>query len=186
MNRCLDSRGSLPSAAAPHRPAASPANAAPPLPDFLQNEPANWQRPLFVARERELARLHAFLDAACRGQGQVALVTGEAGAGKSSLLAEFLRQALDRHPDLLAADGACTALGGLGDPYLPFRQALAMLTGDLAGRLASGLLSRAQAVRLWEALPETLGRVGRAGVGAAGATPLAGGAAGAGGGGVAG
>jgi ABC-type oligopeptide transport system substrate-binding subunit/DNA-binding SARP family transcriptional activator len=142
--------------------AAAPAAKAPPavrLPAFLQGETAEPPRPLFVARERELARLHAFLDTACQpgGHGQVAFVTGEAGAGKSSLLAEFLRQATDRHPDLLAVGGACTALGGLGDPYLPFRQALAMLTGDLAGRVASGAVLRAQAARLWEALPETLG-----------------------------
>ena len=126
------------------------------LPAFLREETAEPQRPLFVARERELARLHAFLDVACQGNGQVVFVTGEAGAGKSSLLAEFLRQATDRHPDLLAVGGACTALGGLGDPYLPFRQALATLTGDLVGRLASGVVSRSQAMRLWEALPETL------------------------------
>ncbi len=56
----------------------------------------------------------------------------------------------------MAIGGACTALGGLGDPYLPFRQAFAALTGDLTGRLASGAVSRSQAVRLWEALPETL------------------------------
>jgi len=140
-------------------PAPDAARPRPPirLPAFLEEVTAEPPRQLFVARTRELARLHAFLDTTRRGRGQVAFVTGEAGAGKSSLLSEFLRQASDRYPDLLAAGGACTALGGLGDPYLPFRQALAMLTGDLAGRLAAGSVSRSQAIRLWEALPETLG-----------------------------
>jgi DNA-binding SARP family transcriptional activator len=139
-------------------PAAAAPKTAPSvrLPAFLRNETAEPPRPLFVARARELARLHTFLDAACQGHAQVAFVTGEAGAGKSSLLAEFMRQAADRHPDLLAAAGACTSLGGLGDPYLPFRQALAVLAGDLQGHLAAGALTHAQRVRLWEALPETL------------------------------
>jgi ABC-type oligopeptide transport system substrate-binding subunit/DNA-binding SARP family transcriptional activator len=127
------------------------------LPAFLRQPAAEPPRPLFVARKRELARLHTFLDAACQGHAQVAFTTGEAGAGKSSLLAEFMRQAGDCHPDLLAATGACTSLGGLGDSYLPFRQALAVLTGDLQSPLAAGALTHAQALRLWEALPETFG-----------------------------
>ena len=44
---------------------------------------------IFVGRAGELAVLEAAAAAARRGQPQVVLVEGEAGAGKSSLLARF-------------------------------------------------------------------------------------------------
>ena len=44
------------------------------------------ERPVFVARERELARLDEYLQMALDGQGRAVFVTGEAGSGKTSLL----------------------------------------------------------------------------------------------------
>jgi predicted ATPase len=84
---------------------------------------------LFVGRERELTRLNAFLDRALLGHGQVAFVTGEAGSGKTALVGAFLDQARTAHEDLLVAMGNCNAQSGIGDPYLPFREVLASLTG---------------------------------------------------------
>jgi AAA ATPase domain len=46
-------------------------------------------RSSFVGRAHELAILHERLAQAERGQGQVVGITGEAGIGKSRLLAEF-------------------------------------------------------------------------------------------------
>jgi hypothetical protein len=88
-------------------------------------------RPLFVAREAEMARLEEFLTRALAGQGQVVFITGEAGSGKSMLLQEFVRRALITHADLLVAGGNCNAFTGIGDPYLPFRELLQQLTGDM-------------------------------------------------------
>ncbi|MCL5256310.1 MAG: AAA family ATPase [Chloroflexi bacterium] len=110
---------------------------------------------LFVARGRELASLKEHLSAAMAGQGRVVFVTGEAGSGKSSLLHEFARRAMDEHPDLLAADGSGNAYTGAGDPYLPFREILEMLAGDVEARRASGSICAEQARRLWDALPAT-------------------------------
>ena len=123
------------------------------LPRFLLEEVEDTPAPLFVVRERELARLAAFADRAMQGTGCIAFVTGGPGQGKSALLAEFVRRAMEVHPDLLFAWGNCNATSGAGDPYLPFRDVMAMLTGDLEARLAAGAISRGHARRLWAALP---------------------------------
>jgi adenylate cyclase len=131
-----------------------PAAARPPA--FLEAKEEPYRPPVFVARERELAKLEGFLDAALAGQGQVVFVTGGPGQGKTALLAEFARRAMEGQPDLLVALGNCNAYSGLGDPYLPFREVLDMLTGDVEGRWASGLIASDHARRLWSALPHMI------------------------------
>jgi adenylate cyclase len=137
----------------PPRPPLPPSELQAVLPAFLEQEATEGSRPKFVARERELAQLDAFLEAALAGQGRAIFVTGEAGSGKTALLAAFARRAMDAHPHLLVATGNCNVLSGVGDPYLPFREVLAMLTGDVEARWAAGAISRAHARRLWTALP---------------------------------
>lgn len=44
------------------------------------------------------------------------------------------------HPDLLVATGACNALSGVGDPHLPLRGVMGMLTGDVETRWAAGVI----------------------------------------------
>ena len=44
--------------------------------------------PVLIDRISDLATLHALIDQALSGQGQVALLSGEAGVGKSRLVAE--------------------------------------------------------------------------------------------------
>ncbi|NIP78802.1 MAG: hypothetical protein GWM90_06220, partial [Gemmatimonadetes bacterium] len=63
---------------------------------------------------------------ALAGQGQVVFVTGGPGRGKTALMREFARRAMEVHPDLLVAGGNCNAYSGVGDPYLPFREVLGM------------------------------------------------------------
>lgn len=106
-----------------------------------------------VARERELDRLNQLLDDALVGQGRVAFVTGEAGSGKSALMNAFARRAMAAHDDLIVASGNCSAQVGIGDPYLPFREILQMVTGDVEARRAGGTVSREHAERLWAVLP---------------------------------
>lgn len=103
---------------------------------------------VFIAREHELTQLEAFLDRALSGQGAVVFITGEAGAGKTTLVTEFTRQAQETHTDLLVALGNCNARTGLGDPYLPFREALGLLTGDVEDKLAQGAILPENARRL--------------------------------------
>ncbi len=110
----------------------------------------------FVARERELARLDHTLAYAQRGRGQIIFVTGEAGSGKTALLDEFVRRVVSAQGDVVAVSGTCSAHIGPGDPYLPFRDMLRLLTGDIEAKRASGALSPEHARRLWDALPDTL------------------------------
>jgi len=104
--------------------------------------------PVFVSRERELGRLGGFLARALKGQGQICFVTGEAGLGKTSLTVEFGRRAQQLQEDLLVAIGACDAQTGISDPYLPFRELLGMLTGEVDERVAKGLTTEENARRL--------------------------------------
>ncbi|MCB0254922.1 MAG: AAA family ATPase [Anaerolineae bacterium] len=107
----------------------------------------------FVGRAEEMARLEAHLTAALNGRGRIVLISGEAGYGKTMLMTEFARYALDRYPNLIVAGGNCEALIGAGEPYLPFRDALAQLTCDVETPGQSSLFSRDQARRLWSLLP---------------------------------
>jgi oligopeptide transport system substrate-binding protein len=107
----------------------------------------------FVGREAELEQLAGYLAAAMAGHGQVVFVTGEAGRGKTALLAEFARQAQAAQPELIVTCGYCNAYASIGDPYLPFRDVMEMLAGDVEGRWAAGVVGREQARRLWTAAP---------------------------------
>ena len=125
-------------------------------PSFFEAERAAAERPVFVGRERELAQLNGFLDTALHGQGRVVFVTGSAGRGKTALIREFARQAQSVHADLVVADGNANAPTGIGDPYLPFRQTLGLLSGDVKARWDARAMGREQARRLWRLLPLTV------------------------------
>jgi DNA-binding SARP family transcriptional activator/tetratricopeptide (TPR) repeat protein len=121
-------------------------------PPFLEQE-VPIEKPLFVARERELAQLDQHLQAALDGRGKVVFVTGEAGAGKTAIIQEFAWRAQDSQPSLVIAAGHSNAHTGVGDPYLPFREILGLLTGDVEAQWAAGAMSREQACQLWSTLP---------------------------------
>jgi tetratricopeptide (TPR) repeat protein len=106
------------------------------------------ERQVFVARKRELEQLDSFLNRALAGQGQVCFVTGEAGSGKTALVTEFARRAQERHEALIVAVGQSDTTTGVGDPYLPFREVLSQLTGDVEAKLARGAISAENASRL--------------------------------------
>ena len=128
------------------------------LPAFLEGGVAEAEEasPLFVARERELERLDSYLTSALNGEGKVVFVTGGPGRGKTALIEAFSRQAESVHHDLLVGSGRCNARTGIGDPYLPFRETLGMLGGEVESRWAAGSISREQAQRLWENCPFTV------------------------------
>jgi len=123
------------------------------LPGFLAEGAEEAPLPVFVARQRELAWLESSLEDTLAGRGQVVFVTGGPGRGKTALLGEFSRRTMEANPGLLVASGTCNAYSGVGDPYLPFREVLAMLTGDVEASWAAGAISREHAQRLWAALP---------------------------------
>ncbi len=128
------------------------------LPPFmvLDEVSVESERFIFVARQRELNHLHTVLYAAQHDRSQINFIIGGAGRGKTMLVQEFIRQAHIAIEDLLVVTGYGNIHTGIGDPYLPFRQALTMLTGDIEGMWAGGLITASHASRLWEAMPITL------------------------------
>jgi DNA-binding SARP family transcriptional activator len=129
-----------------------------PPPSFASSEPpvSDAERPVFVARGRELARLAQLLDQALAGCGRVVFIIGEPGSGKTVLAQEFVRQAMDSHADLAAVNGRCNAYTGIGDPYLPFLEILQILTGDVEARWAGGGITGQHARRLWARMPDAV------------------------------
>ena len=124
-------------------------------PAFLVHErEEDAETPAFVARKRELERLDTFLSQAFGGSGQVVFVTGSAGQGKTALVEEFGWRAQARYKDLIVVQGNAQAYAGIGDPYQPFRKALAMLTGDVEDRWLAGSITSDHARRLWHTLPQ--------------------------------
>lgn len=87
------------------------------------------RRGIFVGRGAELARLDGVLDrAASGGPGpRVVLISGEPGLGKTALVGALIDRATARLPDILWCVGACVEQHHLGEPLLPFLQALASL-----------------------------------------------------------
>jgi DNA-binding CsgD family transcriptional regulator len=97
----------------------------------------------FVGRDAELARLRTWSAEAAAGAPRIVLVTGEAGAGKSALVAEVAAG--------LAREGFATGTGGCVDipgleqaqlPYGPFVEALRRVDdGTLAERWLAGAVA---------------------------------------------
>jgi DNA-binding SARP family transcriptional activator len=110
----------------------------------------------FVGRQREITGLFEALRRSLAGRSQVVLVNGEAGSGKTALLSEFARQALNWHPDLLVIGGRCNAYSGLGQPYLPFVESLQMLVGEWDFLPWANTLEQANEARLRNAIPRVL------------------------------
>ncbi|MFN2149147.1 MAG: AAA family ATPase, partial [Anaerolineales bacterium] len=124
------------------------------LPAFLELEPNEPE--VFVGRENELEALDRYLQRAIAGEGQMAFLEGGAGSGKSALLGAFAREAACRYPQLLIGCGDCTAYTGSGDPYLPFREALDMLAGNLEAPWRAGKISSDSARTIWEAMTDVV------------------------------
>jgi DNA-binding CsgD family transcriptional regulator/tetratricopeptide (TPR) repeat protein len=83
---------------------------------------ARISSPRFVGRGQELLRLQAVLDGAASGAVGTVLVGGEAGVGKTRMLAEFRSRAESAGARVL--EGGCVDLGDGARPYDPFVAAL--------------------------------------------------------------
>jgi tetratricopeptide (TPR) repeat protein len=75
--------------------------------------------PTLVSREQELKELQIHLDNAKNGRGSAVFVCGEAGAGKTRLISEFLKEAKKQGVAVLS--GWC--LSNAAVPYFPFFEA---------------------------------------------------------------
>lgn len=101
--------------------------------------------PVMIGRESALSTLGQALHAAQQGQGQCLLIVGEAGIGKSRLVAELCSRAVAEQ--FLIWEGHCFEQD-LSFPYAPWIDALRAFlapkssteTGELLGALASELI----------------------------------------------
>jgi DNA-binding CsgD family transcriptional regulator/tetratricopeptide (TPR) repeat protein len=91
--------------------------------------PTRVSSPEFVGRTTELERLGGALDRAADGTAAAVFVGGESGIGKTRLLRELERLAVDRGARVLRGD--CLAFGADGLPYAPIAAALRGLARDL-------------------------------------------------------
>ena len=134
----------------------------------------------FVARAQQLAQFEPALARARVGEPGALLLSGDAGVGKTRLLARMAEIAQDS--GALVVIGHCIDLGDVGLPYLPFTDALGQLrtttdTVDRAvaarpalGRLLDGGLTDAPAgpenlaarLQLFDGIAAVLGAIGTA------------------------
>ncbi|GAB3434635.1 helix-turn-helix transcriptional regulator [Flindersiella endophytica] len=106
--------------------------------------------PVFVGRAAELAELAAAYEDAAEA-ASVVLIGGEAGIGKSRLIAEFGTRVRDRGPRIV--EGGCLELGSDGLPYAPFVAVTRRLVRDLGPeRVATMLPGGVRSLARW--LPE--------------------------------
>ena len=95
-----------------------------------------------AGREPELARLREALARALAGRRTGVLATGEPGAGKSTIVDAFLREAATS--GAVAGVGQCLARRGPGEPYMPVLEALgALARGPEGGAVVAQLARRA-------------------------------------------
>jgi len=82
----------------------------------------------FVGRRAELERLARLVTLAGEGTAGAVLVSGDAGVGKTRLVAEAVHRTAG--DGVLVAVGRCVDLGAGGLPYLPFTEAFTGLLAD--------------------------------------------------------
>jgi len=101
----------------------------------------------FVGRRLNLELLHSHLASVLRGQGQIVGIAGDAGIGKSRLVAEF-RESLVGQP-VTYREGACLSYGS-AIPYLPvldiLRQDCGIAESDTAGTIREKVRRSLEAV----------------------------------------
>jgi DNA-binding CsgD family transcriptional regulator len=96
-----------------------------------------------IGREADLGALRAAFASGANGAPHVALISGEAGIGKTRLVTEFLNEISlsPRDPAVVVATGQCVDLGDIGAPFSPVRRMLRQLyleVGDQQFREAAG------------------------------------------------
>jgi len=117
----------------------------------------------FVGRERELARIGAALDSAAAGRGQLLLLAGEPGIGKTSVADRASAAAVERGFTVLW--GRCWEAGG-APAYWPWLDIIAELAGALEDAALVRVLGDGASL-LGEIVPELRARLRDAAAGVA-------------------
>ena len=105
---------------------------------------------LFVGREKEMAQLGEALDTAASGRGQITMLVGEPGIGKTRLSQEFATHATDR--GAIVMSGRCYEGEG-APPYWPWISALRPYIAETTARKLRSEMG-AGAADISEIMPE--------------------------------
>ncbi len=97
--------------------------------------------PVFIGRRQEVASLAALIGRAQAGEPAFALVSGEAGVGKTRLVSELVVLAADA--GFLVLTGQCVELGAEGLPLAPLVDALRALARTTAPEALAEVLGPA-------------------------------------------
>jgi ATP/maltotriose-dependent transcriptional regulator MalT len=108
--------------------------------------------PVLVGRSGPLSALDIALAEAGRGTPSAVMVGGEAGVGKSRLVAEFAERSCGADARVLT--GGCLELGAEGLPFAPFISVLRELVRDLGPTGVAELLPGGATRELARLLPE--------------------------------
>jgi DNA-binding CsgD family transcriptional regulator len=111
----------------------------------------------FIGRATELGRLDAALARAATGAPAIEIVAGEAGVGKSAVVAAFLEHA--RAAGASTIIGHCLDRGSGGYPFAPFVEIFRTLISDAEPARLPALLGPARG-EFGRLLPELAGRIG--------------------------
>jgi serine/threonine protein kinase len=84
----------------------------------------------FVGRDEELGRLRRLATAVLEDGVRVALICGEAGRGKTTLVGACARE-LESQAGWLAVAANCSPQAEAAEPFQPFREALGRLIGEV-------------------------------------------------------
>ncbi|MBE7193273.1 MAG: AAA family ATPase [Gordonia polyisoprenivorans] len=107
-----------------------------------------------IGRTAELATIADVVDRAVRGRGQTVVVTGEAGAGKSTIATEAMHRARERGLDVL--HGRCSE-----EAIVPFEPLVEAISVELDGMVPADARARvAQTPGVARLLPQTVRRLG--------------------------
>lgn len=96
--------------------------------------------PVLIEREHEMNKLLDMWHGARQGRGCVALLAGEAGYGKSSLLSSFIARVEAEEGSHKIARASCSAQTGRDEPFWPFADVMNQLVAAPARTLAADIL----------------------------------------------
>src|SRR5215204_4622021 len=96
--------------------------------------------PVFVGRDAELSKLDGALDLASQGRASFVIIGGDAGVGKSRLLAAWNEG--QRQGEARIAVGACLDLGDSGPAYVSIAHAFRDLFQTLDPALLETVVGR--------------------------------------------
>jgi tetratricopeptide (TPR) repeat protein len=123
------------------------------VPDgILDDMSSRVTSPVFVGRADQIAALDGALATVRGGGTATVLIGGEAGVGKSRLVAEWAASATAADARVLT--GGCLELGADGLPFAPFTAVLRELVRDLGADGVAALLPGAAARELCRLLPD--------------------------------